>query len=146
MKKYWTLIKNTWNEALVYRLNFVLWRVRIVIRFLITYFLWSTILKDTNSIFGYSKEQMFTYIFLVYVVGNFVFATRTQDIGEEINNGKLTNYLLRPIGFFKSMAARDVSDKLLNFSFTVVEFVLFLVIFRPPFFIQTNPVILLLFT
>ena len=87
---------------------------------------------------------MLTYVLLVFIVSNFVFATRTQDIGNEINEGKLTNYLLRPISYFKSIFARDVSDKVINFIFTLVEFVIFFLILQPSFILQTN--FLLLFT
>src|SRR3989344_459342 len=138
MKKYWMLIKNTWDEALVYRLNFVLWRVRVVIRFLITYFLWSSIYSGNQQFFGYSREMMLTYVLMVYLVSNFVFATRTQNIGSEINEGKLTNYLLKPFNYFISLGARDVSDKLLNFGCTVFEFAIIYLLFRPPFFFQEN--------
>lgn len=138
MRKYWMIIKNTWDEALVYRLNFILWRVRVVIRFLITYFLWSSIYTGNQNFFGYSREQILTYVLAVYIVSNFVFATRTQDIGSEINEGKLTNYLLKPINYFASLISRDASDKLLNFSFTILESVILFLLLKPPFFFQMN--------
>ncbi len=138
MKKYWMVSKNTWDEALVYRLNLILWRVRVVIRFLITYFLWSSIYTGDQQFFGYTRETMLTYVLMVYLVSNFVFATRTQDIGDDINEGKLTNYLLRPANYFAILAWRDVSDKLLNFGFTVVEFLLLFFLLHPPIFHQQN--------
>lgn len=143
MKKYWLIIRNTWDEYFTYRLNFILWRVRVVIRFLITYFLWSSIYSSDQQFFGYTRETMLTYVLLVYIVSNFVFATRTQDIGSEINEGKLTNYLLKPISYFKGVAARDVSDKLLNFGFTVFEFMALFIILQPPFIFQTSGLIVL---
>lgn len=138
MKKYWLIIRNTWDEYLVYRLNFVLWRVRVVIRFLITYFLWSSIYSGDQQFFGYTRTTMLTYVMLVYIVSNFVFATRTQDVGSEINEGKLTNYLLKPVSYFGGLISRDVSDKLMNFGFTLVESVLLFLILQPPLFLQTN--------
>lgn len=138
MKKYWLIIRNSWDEYFTYRLNFILWRVRVVIRFLITYFLWSSIYSGNQKFFGYTRDSMLTYVLLVYIVSNFVFATRTQDIGSEINEGKLTNYLLKPISYFKGVAARDVSDKLLNFGFTVVEFTILFALLKPPFLVQSN--------
>lgn len=143
MRKYWLIIRNTWDEALVYRLNFVLWRVRVVIRFLITYFLWFSIYSGGQLFFGYTREMMLTYVLMVYLVSNFVFATRTQDIGSEINEGKLTNYLLKPFNYFINLAARDMSDKILNFGCTVVELVAIFLILKPPFFFQINPVLIL---
>lgn len=143
MKKYWIIIKNTWDEYATYRLNFVLWRVRMVIRFFITYFLWVSIFSIDQNLFGYSREQMLTYVLSVYVVSNFVFATRTQEVGAEINEGKLTNYLLQPFGYFSWLWTRDVSDKLINFIFTIFETALLLFFLKPPLFIQTNIFLLL---
>lgn len=131
-------MRNTWDEYLVYRLNFVLWRVRVIIRFLITYFLWSSIYTGDQQFFGYTREMMLTYVLMVYIVSNFVFATRTQDIGDLINDGRLTNYLLKPLSFFNSIAARDVSDKLLNFTFTLVEFLVLILILKPPLVLQSD--------
>lgn len=144
MKAFLIIAKNTWNENFAYRLNFILWRVRVIIRFLIIYFLWSSVYKSGFTGFGYTQQMMLTYVFLVYIISNFVFATRTQDIGSEINEGKLTNYLLKPLSFVKHLLARDISDKLLNFGFTLIETGVLLFLLKPPFFIQTNSFLILL--
>lgn len=138
MEKYWLIIKNTYSEYAAYRLNFILWRVRVIIRFLITFFLWSAVIPAGSQLFGYTRQYMLSYVILVYIVSNFVFATRTQDIGSEINTGNLTNYLLKPLGYFSFLASRDISDKLLNFGFTVGEIFIIFIILKPPFFYQTN--------
>lgn len=138
MKTYLRIIKNTWDENFVYRLNFIMWRLRIVIRFLITYFLWSSIYSGSKQFFGHTRETMLTYVVLVYIVSNFVLATRTQEIGAEINEGKLTNYLLKPINYFFGLLSRDLGDKLLNFVFTLIEFSLLFLVLKPPLFFQTD--------
>lgn len=145
MYKYWLIIKNTWNEYLEYRLNFILWRFRVVIRFLITYFLWSVIYTNGANYFGYTRSSMLTYVFLVYLVSNFVFASRTQDIGAEINEGRLTNHLLKPLNYFFGLSAREASDKIINFGFTVVEVGLFFWLLKPPLILQTD-ILLILFS
>ena len=144
-KKYWLIIRNTWDEYATYRLNFILWRVRVIIRFFITYFLWASIYSTTGqNFFGYSREQMLTYVLSVYIVSNFVFATRTQEVGAEINEGKLTNYLLQPLGYFSWLWTRDISDKLLNSLCTIFEVLFLILILKPPLFIQTNTILLVI--
>lgn len=145
MKKYWLIIRNTWDEYAAYRLNFIMWRVRMVIRFLITYFLWSTIYSGNKPFFGYTREMMLVYVLMVYLVSNFVFATRTQDLGGDINEGKITNYLLKPISYFKTIAFRDLGDKLINLLFSIGELFILFILLRPPVFIQTNIALLILF-
>ncbi len=135
---FYRIALNTWNEYMVYRMNFIFWRVRVIVRFLITFFLWSSIFSQDIDLLGYNRRTMLTYLLLVYLLGNFVYATRTQDIGDEIHEGNLTNYLLKPLNYFLFILARDTSDKLLNLSFTLVELIMLFTLLNPPFFWQTD--------
>lgn len=138
MNKYFLVAKNTIDEYLVYRLNFVMWRVRNVVRLLVVYFLWSAILHTRPNVFGYSESTMLTYILGISVIGSLVFATRTQEIGNDINEGILSNYLVRPMSYFGYVLGRDLADKLFNLSFATIEFFLLLVFLQPPLFVQTK--------
>lgn len=145
MKKYLLIAKNTWDEVLTYRLNFVMWRVRAVFQLLTVYFLWLAILPEGASIGDYSHSLILTYIFGTSLISAIVFATRTVDVGEQINEGNLSNFLLRPVNFFKYFLARDVGDKAMNISFSVCELIILFFLLRPPLFIQENLLFILLF-
>lgn len=138
MGMYLQIIKNTWAQMLEYRLNFVLWRVRWVVQRLVVYFLWWAIFAGRQEIFGYSQSMILTYVLLGNIVGTFVLGTTTMDIGGIINQGNLSNFLIRPIHFFRYYLARDAGDKLLNAAFAVVEIALLILLLRPPVFIQEN--------
>lgn len=87
-----------------------------------TYFLWSGIFVSTNQVFGYSQTQMFTYVFMILVVTTLVMSAPSADnIGGEIANGDLSNYLVKPINYLKYWFARDLSSKALNLSFAIFE-------------------------
>ena len=146
MGAYLQIMKGTWAEYMIYRLNFVLWRVRVVMQLLVTYFLWWALFSQRETLFGYTQSAILTYILLSSLVRTFVLGPTTMDIGGLINQGNLSNYLLRPMSFFRYYMARDSADKLINAAFAVVETVLLFLILRPPIFIQTNiPVLLLAF-
>lgn len=145
MKKYYLVAKNTWDEILSYRINFILWRFRAVLTLLIGYFLWTSVMPDRGVLFGYTKEMMVSYVLLAPVVFSIVFSTRTHEIGENINKGDLAFFLLKPFGYFRYWFARDVGDKLMNFCFCVVEITLLIWILQPNVFIQTNVFYILLF-
>jgi ABC-2 type transport system permease protein len=68
-----------------------------------------------------------------------VIATRTAEIGDQINNGTLSNFLIRPISYMKYWFARDLGDKAMNLVFSVVEITLLIIIFKPNLFIQNQP-------
>lgn len=141
---WFSVIKNTWDEYMEYRLNFVMWRFRQVLRILIIYFLWWSIIAVKKQIFGYDETTILTYTLLVSVVTSIVFSTRTQDIGLEINRGDLSNLLLKPTSTFSYWVARDIGDKLLNILFSIFEFIILILLLHPNIFIQQNPFVIIL--
>ena len=145
MKKYLFVTKNSLAEYFTYRLNFVLWRVRVVISVLITFFLWQTIYAGRGEIFNYNQSQMMTYIILLSFISAVVMSTQTFRVAEEINSGSLSNFLIRPLSYFRFNLSRDLADKIINIIFATIEVPLIILIFRPPFFWQTNPLNLILF-
>lgn len=145
MSKYFSVFKNSLQQYFAYRLNFVLWRVRILVSILISYFLWQAIYSRQASIFSYNKSQMLTYIILISFINGIVLSTQTFKVAEEINSGYLSNFLIRPISYFGYNISRDLSDKLLNSLFSVIEIIAFILLLRPPIYIQTNTSTLLIF-
>lgn len=143
MKAFHRVMQAVWADMTAYRLNFLLWRVRIVMQRLVVYFLWWALFTNRDMLFGYTEHSILTYVLLVNIVATFTLATQTMEIGNVINQGDLSYLLLRPMNFFRYYLARDAADKLLNAGFAVVEITLFILLLRPPLFVQTNPIFLL---
>ncbi|MFZ5844840.1 MAG: ABC transporter permease [Patescibacteria group bacterium] len=144
MRKYLQIIKGTWAEYMIYRLNFVLWRVRMVLQLLIVYFLWWAIFGERAEVFGYSQKAILTYVLLSSLVRTIVLATTTMEVGGVINRGDLSNFLIRPLNFFRYYLARDLADKALNLGFAALEVAILFWLLAPPIFLQTNLTMLLL--
>src|SRR3990167_5333150 len=100
IQNYWQVAKVSWSNGLVYRLNFVMWRVRVVVQLLSVYFLWLAIFGQTENAFGYSRAEMLTYIILIGLIRSLVFSSRSIDAQEEISSGNLSNYLVKPVNYF----------------------------------------------
>lgn len=66
-------------------------------------------------------------------------------IGEEINNGNLSNFLIRPLNYFLYWFSKDIGDKAMNIVFSIFELVLLFFLLKPDFFMQTNLFYLLSF-
>ncbi|MBI2431117.1 MAG: ABC-2 family transporter protein [Candidatus Levybacteria bacterium] len=145
MSKYSSIIINTWNEILTYRLSFVMWRLRTIFQLLTIYFLWHSLIPKSQTLFGYSQSVMLTYIVGTAVLSAIVFSTRTHEIGENINSGNLSSFLTKPISYFGYWFCRDIGDKLMNISFSIIELFILFFILRPSLFIQTNIEYLLFF-
>jgi len=132
MRKYLTVFAIDWQNQFIYRLNFIFWRVRNVFRLLLTYFLWLGVFTSTESVFGYSQSQMFSYVFLVMIVHAIVLSAPSSDnIGGEIGSGDLSNYLVKPVSYIKYWFARDLSSKLLNLLFSIGEIFLLYYLLQP---------------
>lgn len=138
MKKYYLVASHTWSQMFEYRLSFVIWRLRSVLQVLTLLFLWSAVLPNNSSLASYNQASMLTYILGTSFVSSIVLSSKTLQVGDEINEGTLSGYLLRPLNFFAYWLARDIGDKAMNTAFAFVELCLILLIFRPPVFLQTH--------
>lgn len=146
MRKYWSIFKISFEQEFVYRFNFILWRVRNVFQILLTYFLWSTVFASPGTfIFGYDRSRILTYVFGIMIVRALVLSARAMDVSRDVANGDLSNYLVKPMDYFKYWFTRDISSKALNLIFAAFEFFILFLILKPPFFFQSSPVILLIF-
>lgn len=130
---------------MMYRLNFVMWRIRVVVQVLTVYFLWLAIFPEHGELFGYTQSSILTYTLGVVILTSFIFASRSGEIGEEINKGEISKYLVKPINYLLYQFARDMGDKVMNILFMLIEIMLIMIFLHPPFLIQSNP-LLLLFT
>lgn len=146
MTKYWQLFKISFQQEFVYRINFIMWRVRNVLQIFLVYYLWDTIFSDPQRVvFGYDRAKILTYIFGLILVRAFVLSARAVDVSGEVARGDLSNYLVKPINYFKYWLTRDLSSKTLNLIFATFEITVLFLILNPPFFIQINPLIILSF-
>lgn len=130
MKKYLLVSKNTFQEFLTYRLSFVLWRFRNIVSFLAILFFWLAVYKSRPSFLGYSSKQMYSYLLGIAFIKSLVFSSRTSDLAEMIRDGELSRVLLMPASVFKYFLSRDFSDKIVNFTFSVLEIIIVAKIFN----------------
>ena len=131
-RKYFVLARLSWSNGFVYRLNFIMWRVRLVLTLLTSYFLWQAVFRGRVEIFGYNQNQMLSYIMLAAVLQSAVLASRSIDLAGVINSGELSNIIIRPISNLWYWLSRDMADKALNLIFSAVEIFLLIVLLRPP--------------
>jgi len=139
VNKYLQVFKISFQQEFVYRVNFIMWRVRNVLQIFLVFFLWDTIFSDPGRVvFGYDRARILTYVFGLLIVRAFVLSARTIEVSGEVARGDLSNYLLKPLNYFKYWLTRDISSKTLNLAFAAVEAFILYLILKPPFFIQEN--------
>ncbi|MBI4099843.1 ABC-2 family transporter protein [Candidatus Microgenomates bacterium] len=145
MKKYWTVFNLSWQNGFVYRLSFLLWRFRGLIVIVTVYFLWEATFRNGGVIFGYDRAKILTYVFLTLVLRSIVMGVKSIDAAGEIADGRLSNYLLKPLNYHFFWFTRDLADKLLNIIFSVVEITVLYFLLAPPLYFQSDPTILVFF-
>lgn len=143
--KYFGIAKVSWANGFVYRLNFVMWRLRNVIQLLTVYFLWAAVTGNQTQIFSYTQSSLLTYILGTSVIRAVVLSSRSIDAQGEIATGDLNNHLVKPFNYFLYWVARDVSDKSLNIFFSIIEISLVIFFLHPPISLQTNPLTIISF-
>ena len=136
-RKYLALARLSWSNGLVYRLNFLMWRVRLILGLLTAYFLWKAVFTNQQTIFGYSESAMITYILVASLLQSLILATRSIDLAGIINSGDLSNILVKPISNFWYWLSRDIADKILNLVFAAAELTILFVLLRPPISLPT---------
>ncbi len=143
MNKYLSIFKISFEQEFAYKLNFIMWRVRNVFQIIVTFFLWNTIFSDPGRVvFGYDRTKILTYVFALMIVRAVVLSARAVDVSRDVAEGDLSNYLVKPVSYFKYWFTRDISSKILNLSFAAAEFAALFAIFTPRFYFQKDPYIL----
>lgn len=145
MGKYISIFKIAWQQNLIYRLNFILWRIRSVMQLLLVYFIWWSVFRSQDIILGYTISSILTYILVAALIKAIVLSTRVTDLIDSINSGSIVNFLIKPLGFVRYYLARDVADKLFNILFYIAEVSLLVFLLKPEIIIQKDVLILIYF-
>ncbi len=102
-KLYWKVALLGWQDSLVYRFNALVWVFYAVVPSLTLMLVWLAAYSDTaatSSIGGYNLSEMLTYYLFVTALSVAITPHPEWDIASTIRDGKLTPFLLRPVGYF----------------------------------------------
>lgn len=127
-------MKLSWQNGFVYRASVLLWRFRVFLSSLMSLTVWSVIYSGQDAAFGYNQSDMITYIFLVSIIQNLIFATSLGGLAQTIYSGDLSNLLVKPVNLYLYLATDDLADKFKNFFFGIIEFLVLFFLFSPQLF------------
>lgn len=115
MKKYFAVFKVNWQKSFEYRSEFIGHVGMGIISFAVLYFVWSAIFKSRNMFGNYTFSSMITYLAMT----KFLHFTRrgniSRMIGDEIKEGKLSLYLLKPVSYLKWWFSVFLADRFFEF-------------------------------
>lgn len=119
--KYWSVFALSLQQEFYYRASFLMERARSITIIVAFYAFWSAIFQDRAELAGYNRSEMFTYILGMNVLRAFIFSDKTWDVIREINTGKISSYLLRPISYIGYCVSRDLAEKVTHLMSAAVE-------------------------
>lgn len=145
MEKYLAIARATWYELFAYRLNLFLEVFGNILLLAATLGLWSFLFHNTSgTIGGYTREEMVTYLLAAGIVLSFLWATNQGDeINDDINQGKISSWLLKPIAPIGVWFSRDLVRKCMTFSLGIGAFALLFLFFRNALSFAPWPTLLL---
>ena len=126
MRKYWAIAKTAWQNITEYRANLVGHAVAHLFALLASIYLWQAVFAGRQSFGPYTLRAMISYFVMVKFLH---FANRSNtsaSIAEEIKQGDLSVYLLKPLNYLKFWFAVTVAERLFQAILEFVIIVLFL--------------------
>ncbi len=99
-KKYLAVTKNEWLRIVEYRFSVFSYRIGGFLEIFIQIIIWNIIYKSTDLVYGYTYNEMITYILIGYLfyflTSNYGFETH---IAKSIRLGTLSSILCKPISW-----------------------------------------------
>jgi ABC-2 type transport system permease protein len=108
MKKYWTIIKIAWQRALTYRLSVYAYRIGEMAWVLVMIIMWTVIYDKQQVIKGYTLNEMLTYVLIGKLIDVIVRNWLPAVIGNDIKNGLLSLFLVKPIKYIRYIFFREI--------------------------------------
>lgn len=112
-------------RSLQFRTEIVIYSFLDVLPFFVLFFVWSSIYQQTDLINNFSLSQIINYYLLVIVIQR-LSATHFEGWrSEEIRNGKIDYYLIRPLSYISEILSKDIGAKLISIIFSAPMIILF---------------------
>lgn len=136
MRKYWTIFKISWQNSMEYRADFVSHLVLGLISLTVTTLIFKAVFNQVKTVSGYTFSLMFTYLVMTKILHFSTRGNTSRYIGEEIKEGKLSVYLVKPVGYLKYWFSLFLADRLfevmVRFFFLLIFFICFQSFFKLP--------------
>ncbi|ACL76683.1 ABC transporter permease [Ruminiclostridium cellulolyticum] len=113
------------QNAMEYRANFFLSILAAIVPIFIQTFLWISVYKNSGNsvVFGYSFAQIIQYTVIAQLVSRFVRTDFEAEINEDIKNGGLNKFIVRPIGYFTHKLCCFMGQKVVNLVVMMILFI-----------------------
>lgn len=144
MRKNWIILRQSFINSTAYGSTTFVWMIIAMLEIIVPMIIWLSATPINGTFGGFSRAQLLTYYALMAIVGNFTFWWIHFDVEEDIRSGNLSNYLVKPISYFRFRILRQFADKFFNFLSRSPIVILILIFTGPVLFSSLSPLSLLL--
>lgn len=117
------------QRAMRYRANFFMGFFSFIFPLLIQYFLWISVFRSSSDdiVLGYSLPQILSYSVFAVITGRIVASNFIFEVNDEIKQGGLSKYLVKPMRYLPYRACCFLGEKVVAIilSLGIVLFVSF---------------------
>lgn len=131
-RKYWTVALIGWQDALVYRMNALTWVAYAMLPSLAFMLVWLARYDaaPNQKLGGFNLGEMMAYYLVVTLLSVAITPHPEWWVAQEIRDGKITPFIVRPIGFWGYLLAREGSYQVIKTAMSLPAFALVAVGFR----------------
>lgn len=144
MKKYWQYFKINLASGFEYRGVLVVYFLAELIILTTSLFLWSAIYRGRELVGDYSFFRMALYFLLVPFVGALTSVFLSDSLPRKIKDGEISMEIIKPYNFSFAQFFRPLAEKIVQQSFKLPLFFIFLVFLYKFFQVEFNPGMFLL--
>lgn len=112
LNTYLPFTLNRIKKALAYKASFYLFILCSILGAFVSYYLWMAIYGSSSSgvLGGLTQNEMVTYIFMSYVTSTIAMVGISEEIGDDVEQGTVAMYMIKPINYRMSLIAQAAGD------------------------------------
>lgn len=133
MRKYFGIFKLSWQNSLEYRFEFFAHMALGLVQFVVLFFIWKAIFKQTSNFSGYTFVSMISYLVMVQFLHFINRQNTARQIAEEIKNGDISIFLLKPMSYLKYWFFSFLASRFFEFLVRLLIIFVFLAVYFPVF-------------
>ncbi len=136
LRTWWTMLKISLEERLVYRGDFALGTLMRFLPIVTQVFLWTAVFSATSrgDIAGYSRNDIVAYYLLTMLTRAFSsMPGLASGIARSVRDGSVKKFLIQPVDYVSFLLAARVAHKLVYYAVAALPFALVFVLCRSYF-------------
>jgi ABC-2 type transport system permease protein len=108
IKRYLPFYRGMVMNTFIYRGSIWLWFLMDLFQFVMMIFLWQSVFRYNETINGFGLNDMLIYFLLINVFFIFTELDTVFVMAEEIREGRVSLYLIKPISYYKRLMAETL--------------------------------------